>query len=120
MSKTDIAMNPRRTTPGGHGRRGNGNEDELRQGVIAELAPGGPTERFLVDCVIDALQAFDTAASPGTLMVDPLTRTQEQVVEELYGALGQLRGLQAHRQSRARKAVDHSVGVAQAGLPPSR
>lgn len=68
--------------------------------TICKLEPSGTVEKFLCDRVASAIETFDAAVASNTFTVDPLMPTQEQVIEELYTALAQLRALQTHRRAK--------------------
>jgi len=96
---------PRPPIPRGRGKRAgrparNGPlvGDRLKRAIERELKPSGVVEKFLAGRVADALEAYDSAVPPSSFRVDPLQRTQQEVIDELYSALGQLRALQAHRR----------------------
>jgi hypothetical protein len=74
--------------------------NSLNTAQFVKMKPAGVVEKFLCARVAAALEAFDTAVPSNALRSDPLHPTQEQVVEELFSALRELRSLQVHRRAK--------------------
>lgn len=76
-------------------------DGQLRSAVARELNPQGCVEEFLCARIVDALEAYDRAVPRDSFRVDPKERLQEEVVEELFSALAQLRAMQTHRRAKS-------------------